>query len=87
MKIKLTIELDLPDDAPELTDQGLLSQLVFDTYINYATCKHFEDSVNWLAKGKVGSDNECPRTKLLYQHHDIWGKICRNAKWDVEKMV
>lgn len=88
MKVKLTIELELPDDVPELTEHGRdgLSQLLFDSYINYATCKHFQDSVTWCAKGKVGSDNEDPRAKLIYQYHDNWGHICSNVKWDFEEV-
>jgi hypothetical protein len=86
MKVKLTIELELPDETPGMlkAQQEDLGQLLFDVYINYATLRHFRDSLEWCARGKVGSDNEDPRAKLIYQHHDTWGKICQNAKWDFE---
>jgi hypothetical protein len=88
MKVKLTIELELPDDVPELTEQGRngLSQLLFDSYVNYVTCKHWEDARHWCAKGKVGSDNEDLSAKLIYQYHNTWGHICRDAKWDFEEV-
>ena len=86
MKVKLTIELELPDETPVVLEayRESLGQLLFDEYINYVTCAHLQDSVEWCAKGKVGSDNEDPGAKRIYQHHDTWGEICSNAKWGYE---
>jgi hypothetical protein len=86
MKVKMTIELELPDETPEVLAEyrESLGQLLFDEYVNYATCNHLKDALKWCAKGKVGSDDEDPRAKLIYQHHDTWGDICNNAKWDFE---
>ena len=87
LKIKLTIELEFPDGVvtPTTKQQNLeFDQILFDAYVNYATRKHFEDSVDWCARGKVGSTNEEPTAKSIYEYHDNWGKICSQAKWNWE---
>lgn len=83
MKVNLTVELDVPGETSEEHQEGL-GQLLFDAYINYATCNHLKDALQWCAKGGIGSDNEDLSAKLIYEYHDTWGKICNNAKWNFE---
>jgi len=86
MKVKLIIEIEMPDETPAALEEYCesMGQLLFDDYINYATCAHLEDAMTWCAKGKIGSDSEDLAAKLIYQHHRTWGKICQSAKWDFE---
>ena len=88
MKIQLTIELEMPDDTSTqlAATNEELSQLLFDTYVNYVTVSHMSDAVEWCAKGKIGSDDEDARAKAIYQHHKLWGKICRDAKWSFKEI-
>lgn len=87
MKVKLTIELELPEGTvvPTTEQQSLeFSDVLYDAYVHYVTSQHLMDAVKWCAKGKVGSDNEEPRAKRIYEYHDMWGKICSQAKWGWE---
>jgi hypothetical protein len=85
MKIKLTIELELPDDCNDWADAEL-QQLLFDEYVNHATCAHLEAATKWCAKAKVGSENEDPGGKQIFEMHKNWGEICGKAQWDFERM-
>lgn len=85
MKVKLNIELELPAECDDWSDAEL-QQLLFDEYVNHATCSHLEDATHWCAKAKVGTDNEDPSGKMIFEMHRTWGGICQNAKWDFEKV-
>lgn len=84
MKVKLTVELDLPADCEEM-DDAELAQLLFDDYINHATCSHLEDACHWCCEARVGMPDEDPTKKLIYEHHQLWGEICSKAKWGFER--
>ena len=86
MKIKLIIELELPDQTPEVLEEynEALGQLLFDDYINYVTINHMSDAVEWCSKGRLGSEKEDLAAKQIYQHHKTWGRICRDATWNFE---
>lgn len=82
MKLRLVIDMELPDEISDYSDAEL-RQLVFDAYINYNTCSHLADSVEWLARSQQSPDNAAaPR---IYKHHDTWGDISRNVKWSIER--
>jgi hypothetical protein len=85
MKIKLTIELDLPDECSSFSD-GELSQLLFDEYVNYATCAHLEDATHWCCEARVGTEDENLQKKIIYEHHKIWGNICDAVTWKYERV-
>ncbi len=82
MKVTLTIELDLPDDVPSFEghSRASMGQLLYDSYVNYATCRHLEDAVKWCVKS--GNNAEDIAAKHIYEHHKQWGDICAKAKWD-----
>ncbi len=83
MKIKLEIELELPDETPEVLDayQEDIGQVLYDAYINYASSAHFQDAVKWCSRGNIGSDHELPSAKKIFQYHNTWGEICSKAQW------
>ena len=83
MKVTIHIELELPDDTPVILSHmhESLTQLVHDTYVNYVTVAHARDATTWCAKAKMGSENEDPGARMIYQHHETWREICSNAKW------
>ena len=87
MKITIHIELELPDDTPVILSHmhESLSQLIHDEYVNFNTCKHAEAAVKWCAKAKMGSENEDPSARMIYQHHEIWREICSKAKWYIDE--
>lgn len=83
MRVKLTIELDLPEECSSFS-RGELSQLLFDEYVNHATCSHLEDATRWCCEARVGTESEDSQKKAIYEHHKIWGSICANATWDYD---
>ena len=86
MKVKLTIEIELPDQTADVLAEIRedLGQVLFDSYINYATCSHAEDAVIWCAEAKVGSKDEDSTAKAIFEYHNNWKNICRNAIWNFE---
>lgn len=84
MKVKLTIELDLPDNTPlvEGHERASLGELLSDTYVNYATRSHLEDALKWCVKSSNNKDDV--GAEMIFKHHDLWGDICAKAKWDFE---
>jgi len=84
-KITLTVSLDIPgvDDYSD----GELAQLLFDEYINHATCAHLDDVMKWMIQahkekqqGKSESSSE-----MIEKMHRTWADICKNAKWSFVK--
>jgi len=85
MKVRLTIDLDIP--SVEDYSDGELQQLVFDEYVNHATCAHFEDAAKWLAESnKKNSVFKKENCELIFKMHKTWGDICSNAKFKLEKI-
>jgi len=86
-KVKLEIELDIPD-VSEFSDAEI-SQLVFDTYTNYVVVQHLQDAMYWLARPTSQDQPSKAADKLISQHHRIWAKIARaathTAKITIEK--
>lgn len=73
MKVKLEIELDIPEI--EGWSPGEVGQLVFDAYTNYVTVSHLEDAMHWLCKPEDGGT-----TKQIVDYHNTWAGISRDAK-------
>lgn len=72
MKIKLEIELDIPDECREYSDDEL-AQVVFDAYINYASRKHLSDVITWMASTSLSRH-------IHIRHHQLWADISSQAK-------
>lgn len=79
MKIRLTIELDLPDGYSKWPDAEL-RQLVFDSYVNYNTVAHMEDAIARFGK----TDDAVSR--MAYNHHKEWSAISGSAVFAIEKI-
>lgn len=80
MKIKLVIDLELPDKYADMSGEHL-RQILFDSYVNFATCHHLEEALHYGAEAHIGSDNEDTDLKIIAEDHAEWGDICRNAEW------
>lgn len=78
MKVKIIVELDVPDEKVKDFSKGEMAQLLFDAYVNYATCSHLQDSIEWCAK--AGANSEDVVAKHIFEYHKLWGDICSNAK-------
>lgn len=74
MKVKVEIELEIPGDGKECTEQ-YLHQYVFDGLTNYACTRHLSDALKWMVEdAKEGSTN----CEQLVEYHQKWGRILSN---------
>jgi hypothetical protein len=80
MDVELKIKLALPDDCRSFSD-GELAQLLFDEYVNFATCSHLDAAVKWCGKAGIETPQEDSTMKLIYEMHKTWGEICGQAEW------
>jgi hypothetical protein len=81
VKVKVTWEFELPFEAKKGEDEcdakGSVIQNVFDELVNYAICKHLEDSLNWFFKAK---GNKKSSAYLIHKDHKFWADLLRNAE-------
>jgi hypothetical protein len=80
MKVTLSIDLDLPVVCNGMS-RSELEQLLFDEYVNHATCAHLTDALKWLALAKAGTPDEDATKVQIYEHHQLWAAICGKAEW------
>ena len=80
MKVRLTIDLDIPDECGEWGDD-FIYQYLFDVYVNYVTISHCRDAVQWCGKA-----NESPTAERIYKQHQLWGKITSQPEWTMERL-
>tara|TARA_Y100000310_G_C20622404_1_gene784087 strand:+ start:302 stop:565 length:264 start_codon:yes stop_codon:yes gene_type:complete len=83
MKVKLNIEIELPDEFSDYS-HAEMQQLLFDEYVNTVACSHLRDAVEWCGEARVGTADEDSNKKIIYEHHQAWGKICTQATFDFE---
>jgi hypothetical protein len=81
MKIKLTIELDVP--GIDTWSDEELRQNVFDDYIHYATMSHMRDAADWCDISSA--ENSLP-ARQIWKHHKLWADLCAAASWTLEKV-
>jgi len=82
-KIKLEIELDIPQI--ENYSDAELGQLLFDEYINHATCAHNEAALRWMCKKEITSAGKTGKNMII-KMHQTWAEICDKAKWSFKKI-
>lgn len=76
MKLRLTVEFDLPDACAEWSD-GELHQMVFDSYTNYVTVRHAFDHMKWtIDSEKPGATTTSKDIALI---HKNWTDIASKA--------
>ena len=98
MKIRYTMELELPEVPPEDNDQeefipgmtyemAWIGQLIADQFTHYAVIKHSEDALNWYIK----SETQEPVTNLyksnakkIHELHTRWREILTAAEQTVQ---
>jgi hypothetical protein len=81
MKVRLTIDIELPDVCAEASDDELRQNL-FDDMINYMTCCHLRDALTWTAKAV-----KMPTGQRIADHHSLWADICEKAEWSITRNV
>lgn len=88
MKVRLTLELDLPDDTPLVPgyEQASLGELLSDTVTNYLAVAHSRDALKWCARAKVGMPDEDAGGRQIFEHHRQWADICKAAPWSFEQV-
>lgn len=79
MKIKLIIDIELPDECMKASEEELRQNL-FDDVINYLTICHLRDALKWTVK-----TIDTPNAKIIADHHKLWADICENARWNIVK--
>jgi len=87
MKVKVTLELELPDVVDKnvnLQDEYVkgitwemahVTQEVFENFTNYAVCQHLREAVEYL-----GRKRESPYAKLIVADHNKWADILQKAE-------
>lgn len=86
MKVRLTLELDLPDDTPLVPghEKASLGELLSDTVTNYLAVSHSLDALEWCARAKLGMPDEDVGGRRIFEHHRQWADICKEAQWSFE---
>jgi hypothetical protein len=79
MKVKLTIELDVPDNI--ILSEENLEKMIYDNYINYVTKAHRIDVMKSLKK-----IDESVTALKIYDIHNNWVNISEKAIWKFEKI-
>lgn len=91
MKVSLNIALDIPG-AEKLSDAEL-RQLVFDAYVNHATCAHTESVLSALSREPRLLERATPEqaenikvgTRNLMNYHKTWSEICEQATFEIAR--
>ena len=81
MKVRLTIDLELPDELSGFSKPEL-DQLLFDAYINYITCAHYEDALNRIERGHINDTAES-----IVDYHKQWGRTSKPVNWSYERLT
>lgn len=97
MRVKVTVELDLPDEKWEESvkrddeyvkgitwEMAFVIQAVFDNLLNFAIGKHRQMALQWMGKNK-----EMPHAELIVKQHNTWADILQKAEptMKIEKIV
>lgn len=84
MKIKLDIELELPEGQfGEFSDTEVI-QAIVDNYTHYATMMHLENASDWLAKSNKDKDIGAA---IISSEHKMWANICKNAIIKISRLM
>lgn len=85
MKVRLTIDLELPEKFEEWPDLEL-SQFLFDSYVNYVTLQHYVEALHWAASAQLGSENEVLMDKLAHERHIEAARFSKPVEWKFDKL-
>jgi hypothetical protein len=84
MKLRLTIQLELPDECDSWSDPEL-QEAVWGSYVHYNTLSHLKDAMKWCAESHTNPN--CATSKKIQDHHDLWADISQRATWSVERVA
>lgn len=87
MKVRITLDLDVPTDGYSVEDikAGMLEQNVWDDTLSYMRCRHAEDVVRWIVlESKAENAQEKLGAKMIAKHHETWADILSDCAWKFE---
>ena len=80
MKVKVEIELDIPDEliGDNEWTASFAAQNVHDNLTGFATRQHFKEELDWVVRSQEdeSSRTECER---IAKDHDMWAHIINQA--------
>ena len=76
MKVKVTVELDIPDTSGPW-EMAQVIQDVFDNFVNHAKTSHLEEAIEWVTESK---GDEFSPAYQIYKHHRAWADIFSKAE-------
>lgn len=80
MKVKVTIELDIP----VLSAKESLHEIVNGAFVTYAETAHSRDAMKWVIKANQNPDDLA--AKQLVSYHETWQEILSKAEVVVESI-
>lgn len=75
-KLKITVEMDIPDDSFTGMVPEEIRLVVFDEYVNFVTTRHLKERIEWMAADK----DMYPNAELIAEKHKNWGGSLRDGK-------
>lgn len=85
MKVRLTVDLDLPDQYAAWT-AAEMRQMLFDSYVNYVHIGHLEDALDHYDSGGLYTVDEKQSGRQMYEHHREAAKFTKPVTWNYEKL-
>lgn len=80
-KCKVTVEFTLPINEKcevyNFSNEGMMTQEIFDEFINFAVTRHLRESTKWLAKSK---EDKTSIDWRIHKKHDLWAEILDKAQ-------
>ena len=81
-KVHIDIDLELPDEYDDWTDEQI-QECVFHEYINKATCAHAEDVLKYMAESAQNKSMQKQYDEMV-RIYKQWHVICKLAKYSIE---
>lgn len=85
MKVKLHIELELPEECEHLLKDEL-TELLYEYYVDFVTKAHHKKAITWFKKAHRPTTQEAMESaSLVHRVHKTWFQICKTAKLSIER--
>lgn len=88
MKVRITIDIDLPDDPEADFPQGALEQNVWDATLQHMVSSHSEEALKWLSKSLDKDISYIGRlhAEKIVKYHKDWADLLIQSVWKFEKL-
>lgn len=74
MKVKVEVELEIPDDYANAHEYEIMD-LVWSNFYHYSHCSHLNDVTKWMARIE-----QTDTTKAIIARHKNWAKILEKGE-------